>query len=72
MPHDIIDNRTEKLVDQIRRVLPGSEAAKFAVGYFYPSTIPCTGIWGRDSDHGILVRCARLQEHGLTDAGTEG
>ncbi len=37
MPHDIIDNRTEKLVDAIRRVLPGSDAAKFAVGYFFLS-----------------------------------
>ncbi|MBN1935849.1 MAG: helicase [Anaerolineae bacterium] len=37
MPHDIIDNRAEKLVDHIRRVLPGSQAAKFAVGYFFLS-----------------------------------
>jgi len=37
MPHDIIDNRTEKLVDAIRRVLPGAQAAKFAVGYFFLS-----------------------------------
>ena len=37
MPHDIIDNRTEKLVDAIRRILPGSASAKFAVGYFFLS-----------------------------------
>lgn len=37
MPHDIIDNRNEKLVDHIRRILPGSQAAKFAVGYFFLS-----------------------------------
>lgn len=37
MPHDIIDNRTEKLVDAIRRLLPGSASAKFAVGYFFLS-----------------------------------
>ncbi|HQE92157.1 MAG TPA: helicase-related protein [Anaerolineae bacterium] len=37
MPHDIIDNRTDKLVDAIRRVLPGAQAAKFAVGYFFLS-----------------------------------
>ncbi len=37
MPHDIIDNRTEKLVDAIRRVLPGAQTAKFAVGYFFLS-----------------------------------
>jgi hypothetical protein len=37
MPHDIIDNRTERLVDHIRRILPGSRSAKFAVGYFFLS-----------------------------------
>ena len=37
MQHDIIDNRTEKLVDHIRRILPGSQAARFAVGYFFLS-----------------------------------
>ena len=37
MPHDIIDNRNERLVDHIRRILPGSRAAKFAVGYFFLS-----------------------------------
>lgn len=35
--HDIIDNRDQKLVDQIRTILPGSQAAKFAVGYFFLS-----------------------------------
>jgi len=35
--HDVIDNRTEKLVDRIRRILPGSQVARFAVGYFFPS-----------------------------------
>ena len=37
MPHDIIDNRTEKLVDHIRQILPGSQSARFAVGYFFLS-----------------------------------
>ncbi len=37
MPHDIIDNRTEKLVEHIRRELPSAQAAKFAVGYFFLS-----------------------------------
>jgi hypothetical protein len=37
MPHDIVDNRQEKLVDHIRRILPGSQAARFAVGYFFLS-----------------------------------
>ncbi len=37
MTHDIIDNRSVKLVDVIRTTLPGSESAKFAVGYFFLS-----------------------------------
>ncbi|MFH0988930.1 MAG: helicase-related protein [bacterium] len=35
--HDIIDNRNEKLIDHILRILPSSERAKFAVGYFFLS-----------------------------------
>jgi len=30
--HDIIDNRNEKLIVHILRILPSSERAKFAVG----------------------------------------
>lgn len=37
MPHDIIDNQNEKLLDAIRRILPGSRTARFAVGYFFLS-----------------------------------
>ena len=37
MQHDIIDNRTRKLADCIRPLLAESEAAKFAVGYFFLS-----------------------------------
>ena len=37
MPHDIIDNRHEKLLDHIQRILPGSHSARFAVGYFFLS-----------------------------------
>ena len=37
MPHDIIDNRTDKLIDHIHRILPGSQSARFAVGYFFLS-----------------------------------
>jgi superfamily II DNA/RNA helicase len=37
MAHDIIDNRNEKLVDHINRILPSTERAKFAVGYFFLS-----------------------------------
>jgi superfamily II DNA/RNA helicase len=35
--HDIVDNRHEKLVDHINRILSSSEAARFAVGYFFLS-----------------------------------
>lgn len=34
MNHDIIDNRKEKLVDHINRILSSTESARFAVGYF--------------------------------------
>ena len=37
MTHDIIDNRNEKLVDHINRILPSTERVKFAVGYFFLS-----------------------------------
>jgi len=37
MPHDIIDNRDEKLIDHIRHILPGCRSARFAVGYFFLS-----------------------------------
>jgi len=37
LTHDVIDNRSDKLVDHIRRILPGSQSAKFAVGYFFLS-----------------------------------
>jgi len=35
--HDIIDNRHEKLVDHINRILSSTQAARFAVGYFFLS-----------------------------------
>ena len=35
--HDIIDNRNQKLVDKINCILDSSEAANFAVGYFFLS-----------------------------------
>jgi hypothetical protein len=37
MLHDIIDNRNEKLLDYILTTLPGSERARFAVGYLFLS-----------------------------------
>ena len=33
--HNIIDNRNEKLLDHINRILASTEAARFAVGYFF-------------------------------------
>lgn len=35
--HDIIDNRKEKLVAHINRILSSTESARFAVGYFFLS-----------------------------------
>ena len=35
--HDIIDNRTEKLVDHLGQMLGSSERARFAVGYLFLS-----------------------------------
>jgi len=35
--HDIIDNRKEKLVDHIKRILLSTESPQFAVGYFFLS-----------------------------------
>ena len=37
MPHDIIDNRDQKLVDHINRILGTTDSARFAVGYFFLS-----------------------------------
>src|ERR1035441_3639514 len=37
MTHDIIDNRNDRLVDQINTILGSTDAARFAVGYFFLS-----------------------------------
>ena len=37
MPNDIIDNRNEKLVDNVNLILDSTERARFAVGYFFLS-----------------------------------
>ena len=37
MPHDIIDNRDEKLVEHIKSILDSTDSARFAVGYFFLS-----------------------------------
>src|SRR5579859_6020898 len=35
--HDIIDNRSEKLVDHINQILTSTDSGRFAVGYFFLS-----------------------------------
>lgn len=40
--HDIIDNRTEKLIDHLNQMLDTSERGRFAVGYLFLSGL--TGI----------------------------
>ena len=35
MPHDIIDNRNEKLIDHVNLILDSTDHARFAVGYFF-------------------------------------
>ena len=37
MPHDIIDNRTQKLAPEINALLADSIRAHFAVGHFFLS-----------------------------------
>lgn len=37
MPHDLIDNRSDKLLDYILATLPTTERARFAVGYLFLS-----------------------------------
>jgi SNF2 family DNA or RNA helicase len=41
--HDIIDNQEQKLVDHINQILGSTEAAKFAVGYFFLSGLEAVG-----------------------------
>ncbi|NUM53213.1 MAG: helicase [Candidatus Hydrogenedentes bacterium] len=41
--HDIIDNRKEKLVENILAILPQSEKARFAVGYLFLSGLEAIG-----------------------------
>ena len=40
---DIIDNRHKTLVETIKAVLPGTERARFAVGYFFLSGLEALG-----------------------------
>lgn len=51
--HDIIDNRSQKLVDHINRMLDSTERARFAVGYFFLS--------GLESIAGRLERVKELR-----------
>lgn len=41
--HDIIDNKSEKLVDHLNRILGSSERARFAVGYLFLSGLESIG-----------------------------
>ncbi len=43
--HDIIDNRSEKLVDHLNQMLGSSDRARFAVGYLFLSGL--TGVADR-------------------------
>ena len=50
--HDLIDNRSRKLADQIATTLDGSKAAHFAVGYFFLAGLPIA----------VVERLAKLDE----------
>ncbi len=39
LSHDIFDNRRVRLVDRINSILSSTEAARFAVGYFFLSVL---------------------------------
>jgi Helicase conserved C-terminal domain/PLD-like domain len=52
MPHDIIDNRDEKLVEHIKSILGSTDSARFAVGYFFLS--------GLEAIHSKLARVQKL------------
>lgn len=41
--HDIIDNKTEKLVDHLNQILGSSDRARFAVGYLFLSGLTSLG-----------------------------
>ena len=65
--HDIIDNRHEKLVDHINRILGSTEAARFAVGYFFLSgltanSLPLDKQDIRNSLHANARRVRRSQD----------
>jgi superfamily II DNA or RNA helicase len=60
MPHDVIDNRSEKLVDHIRRILPGSQSARFAAGYFFLSGLEAVAEQLANTLTGTGVRELRL------------
>jgi hypothetical protein len=57
--NDTIDNRNQKLVDQINCILDSSAAARFAVGYFFISGFTA-----------IVSRLAHIQELPLLISNT--
>jgi hypothetical protein len=65
MNHDIIDNRKEKLIDHINRILSSTESARFAVGYFFLPGLqehchqPLAGCRARYTASGFADRAGR-------------
>ena len=75
--HDIIDNRSEKLVDHLNQILGSSERARFAVGYLFLSGLTSVAKRllplkerDRSEDIGVLniFRAQGLLQHAI-DAG---
>lgn len=50
--HDIMDNRTEKLVEHLAQMLGSSELARFAVGYLFFCGLAETNGFGRKDING--------------------
>src|ERR1700693_5358445 len=69
--HDIIDNRREKLVDHINRMLDSTETARFAVGYFFLSGLE--SIAGRlDNVQELRLLIGNTTNHETLEQLTEG
>jgi len=60
---DIVDNRTEKLEDHINRILPSTEWAKFAGGYFFLSGLePNERTWKTSGNSGCSSVTALIRK----------
>jgi hypothetical protein len=70
--NDIIDNRDQKLADHINCILGSTEAAKFAVGYFFLSGLEavagkCCGSVSRKSTiRSVKMRLSSIPTSGST------